>query len=77
MLTPAPRNGMHNPRRLTSTAGANGCWASARWLAYFQLSFSSIHGQRPPYSGNCSNMATLSSASARVGLRLGCGPYGS
>jgi hypothetical protein len=34
--------------------------------SYFQLSFSSIHGQRPPYSGNCSSMATLSSASARV-----------
>ena len=34
--------------------------------SYVTLSFSSIYGQRPPYSGKCSRMATLSSASALV-----------
>ena len=34
-------------------------------IATSSLRFS-IHGQRPRYSGNCSSMATLSSASARV-----------
>jgi len=44
------------------TTGGRTAQAVASYLEFVD----SIHGQRPPYSGNCSSMARLSSASAWV-----------